>query len=193
MKTIVMMYVTVMPVFLAGVANRFFCKSDILAWTYQSIDGGFTMSDGKRILGANKTWKGFWGMITLTTFCQVIWGFILGIIPHLLTFSLVKSYHNDIFFNLFIGFLMGSAYVLCELPNSFIKRRFNVSPGQLASGNARWVFLFADQIVPFLGSIAVVAIFSPMTFSYYVGYVLLAAITLFAINSLILFVEMKRK
>ena len=51
MKTIVMMYVTVMPVFLAGVANRFFCKSDILAWTYQPIDGGFTMSDGKRILG----------------------------------------------------------------------------------------------------------------------------------------------
>ena len=63
-----MMYVTVMPVFLAGVANRFFCKSDILAWTYQPIDGGFTMSDGKRILGANKTWKGFWGMIALTTF-----------------------------------------------------------------------------------------------------------------------------
>ena len=88
---------------------------------------------------------------------------------------------------------MGSAYVLCELPNSFIKRRFNVSPGQLASGSARWVFLFADQIVPFLGSIAVVAIFSHITFSYYVGYVILAAITLFAINSLILFVEMKRK
>ncbi|MGT2924747.1 CDP-archaeol synthase [Streptococcus caviae] len=193
MKTIAMMYVTLLPVIFAWVANKFFCKSDFLAWIDEPIDGGLKKSDGRRFLGPNKTWKGFWGMIALTAFFQIIWGLFLGIIPHFLSLSLVADYHNDIFFNLFFGFLLGSAYALCDLPNSFFKRRFNISAGQEGQGNARWVFLVLDYAVPFVGSIAVIALFSPMTFSYYVGYVLLAAVTVFAVNGLLQFIDMKRK
>ncbi|WP_057490514.1 CDP-archaeol synthase [Streptococcus orisasini] len=192
MKTIMMMYVTVMPVILAEVANRFFCKSDILNWTYQPIDGGFCLSDGRRFLGANKTWKGFWGMIALTTFFQVVWGLILGIIPHFLSLSLVAGYHNDIFFNLFFGFLLGSAYALCDLPNSFIKRRFNIPAGHEGQGKARWVFIVLDNVDSFIGCIAVVAIFSPMTFPYYVGYVLLGGLAAFLLDVLLQITQAKR-
>jgi hypothetical protein len=40
---------------------------------------------------------------------------------------------------LFIGWIFGMAYVLFELPNSFIKRRMGIAPG--ASAN-RWRGLF---------------------------------------------------
>lgn len=193
MKTIAMMYVTLLPVFLAGVANKFFCESDFLAWTYEPIDGGLKTSDGRRFLGPNKTWKGFWGMIALTTFFQVIWGLILGIIPHFLSLSLVADYHNDIFFNLFFGFLLGSAYALCDLPTSFIKRRFNIPAGQEGQGNARWFFLVLDHADSFIGSIAAIALFHSMTFTYYVGYVFLGGLTAFLLDLLLQVIQAKRK
>lgn len=193
MKTIAMMYVTLLPVIFAGVANKFFCKSDFLAWVDEPIDGGLKKSDGRRFLGPNKTWKGFWGMITLTAFFQIIWGLILGIIPHFLSLSLVAAYNNDIFFNLFFGFLLGSAYALCDLPNSFIKRRFNIPAGKEGQGNARWVFIVLDYAVPCVGSIAVIALFSPMTFSYYVGYVFLSGLTAFLLDLLLQVIQTKRK
>ncbi|EHJ51913.1 CDP-archaeol synthase [Streptococcus macacae] len=193
MKTIVMMYVTLLPVFAAGAANRIFCQLDILKWAYLPIDGGMKTSSGKPILGDHKTWKGFWGMIVLTAVFQVFWGFILNLIPNFLSLSLVASYHNDFFFNLFFGFLLGCASALFELPNSFIKRRFNIPAGQLAQGNKKWIFLCLDQIAPFLGSVAVIALFNRMTFSYYIIYVLLGGATAFLINCLLLFLETKRK
>ena len=63
LTTVLMMYVTLFPVILAGIANMAWCKSGILARTKRPIDGGRCLSDGQRIFGDNKTWKGVIGYI----------------------------------------------------------------------------------------------------------------------------------
>jgi len=40
-----------------------FCKSSLLEAAYRPMDAGLILKDGKRLFGANKTWKGFFGMI----------------------------------------------------------------------------------------------------------------------------------
>ena len=63
LETILSLYITLMSVIFAGVANMAFCKYP----TYQRLnipmDAGRILSDGKRLFGQNKTWKGFIGMI----------------------------------------------------------------------------------------------------------------------------------
>lgn len=184
MKTIVMMYVTMMPVIIAGVANMYFCKSDLLAWAAVPIDGGYSLR-GKRFLGDNKTWKGFWGMIACTVLAQAVWGLILGLIPNFLSLSYLASYGNDIFFNFFMGFLLGTAYALCELPNSFIKRRLSIPPGKSGKGYLKWVFLVVDQIDSLIGCTLTLAIFAPMSLLQFLGYLILGGLTHLAVNGLL--------
>ena len=43
------------------------------------------------------------------------------------------------------GIIIGLAYVLAELPNSFVKRRLGAAPGELPEKNAR-IFMLADQL-----------------------------------------------
>ena len=58
-----MMYVTLTPVILSGIANMAWCKSSLLESTRKPIDNGKSLSDGKRIFGENKTWKGMIGYL----------------------------------------------------------------------------------------------------------------------------------
>ncbi len=43
-----------------------------------------------------------------------------------------------------LGVLLGLAYALAELPNSFVKRRLGIEPGKRPPHNAAW-FALADQ------------------------------------------------
>ena len=63
MRSILALYVTLMPVILAGILNMIFCKSSLLEAVYRPMDAGLMLKDGKRLFGDNKTWKGFFGMI----------------------------------------------------------------------------------------------------------------------------------
>ena len=44
------------------------------------------------------------------------------------------------------GGLLGTAYILGELPNSFIKRQLDIAPGAAAKGILNKLFWCADQI-----------------------------------------------
>ena len=61
--TILEMYISMMPVILAGVLNMIWCKSDLARCLKIPMDRNIILRDGKRLFGDNKTWKGFFGMI----------------------------------------------------------------------------------------------------------------------------------
>lgn len=176
-----MMYVTMMPVIIGGIANLYFCQSDILEWAAIPIDGGYSFR-GKRILGAHKTWKRFWGMIVATILAQVLWGVVLAVIPHFVKLSFLESYGNGLSFNLFMGFLLGTAYVLFELPNSFIKRRLVIPSGKRAQGHLKWLFLCLDHVDSVIGCVAMLAIFYDLSFWLFLGFMTLGGLTHLAIN-----------
>ena len=159
LNTILMMYITLMPPILSGIANMAWCKSNLLKVAMIPIDGGKNLSDGRRIFGDNKTWKGFLGYLILNMIFSLLWGSVcyVGGFEHLNFFYV--NHDNTACFNLLIGMLLGMGYALFELPNSFIKRRLDIKPGKSPSGFWKVFFVFLDQADSVFGCALVVWIF----------------------------------
>jgi CDP-diacylglycerol--serine O-phosphatidyltransferase len=98
--------------------------------------------------GANKTWRGILLMPLLT-------------IPgSWLAQQLDSHWQTDLLRGhapAALGLLLGLAYVLSELPNSFLKRRLGVRPGE-TSTRYPWLFSFLDQTDSAFGCILVYAV-----------------------------------
>lgn len=116
-----------LPVYAANmapvVANRF----GILKFAAAPIDGGRTLK-GKPVFGANKTFRGF--------LVAVLAGIIVSYIQYYLWQKNNVLLGSDIFpyekINFAIwGFLLSFGALLGDLIKSFIKRRFNIAPGEM--------------------------------------------------------------
>lgn len=91
----------------------------------------------KRLFGENKTLRGF---ILMPLFA--IPGALLGY--HVFRDAALTIDIQSIHFIVF-GLVIGLAYVVFELPNSFIKRRMGIAPGE-ESNKFRWFFSLLDQV-----------------------------------------------
>lgn len=192
LKIIGSMYVTLMSPIIAGIVNSVWCKTKCLKRTQIPIDGGKNFWDGKRIFGDNKTWKGFLGYIVLNVVCMVLWGFACkGLGLEAYNFFYVKALNTPMQ-NLLIGLLLGLAYALFELPNSFIKRRLGIVPGKSLSGLWKAFFVFFDQADSVFGCVLVVCLYAPMSVGFYFLYVLVGAVTHIVINMLLYFCKLRK-
>jgi len=102
------------------------------------LDGGRTLG-GHRIFGDNKTLRGaliYIGVSTLAILPQGYWR-----LPRLEYFPYQGATLP------LAGFLLGLGWVLGELPNSFLKRRQGIEPGQRGSP----VFVILDQVDSLIG------------------------------------------
>lgn len=103
------------PILIPGIFFILAIKKNWLAWSNKPIDFG------TGLFGENKNWRGA---------IFYIFGAILVTYPmHLL--SLSQAWVAPVFQANWwlLGFSFGSAYVLGELVNSFIKRRIGIKPG----------------------------------------------------------------
>lgn len=183
MNFIGQLYLTLIPVILAGIANMMFCKSDIFAHWATPIDCGRNAPDGHRWFGDNKTWKGFWGMVFWTALIELLWGSLISLQPHWQSYHLVyPTVHHTPLFHLQFGALLGLAYVLFELPNSFIKRRLAITPGELAQGSYRWIGYVIDQIDSLIGVGLVVSLWHPLSGMQWCIFLLIGALTHIGVN-----------
>ena len=116
--------------FIAGVIEALLWKTSIFQWLNQPIQ--------KDWFGANKKWR---GLISLPL-AMLISVYILHFVE--VNFSFLPQ--NTILFSNFnlieFGLLVGFIFNLSELPNSFIKRRLNIPPGDESSP----VFYFVDHM-----------------------------------------------
>ena len=103
-----------------------------VAWP---LDMGITWR-GKRLLGENKTVRG----PIIMAFFTMLYGFLL---------FKVLPWEKSVFFSnrqvVLSYFLVGLAYSLGELPNSFLKRQLSIPPGgKVVKGVGKWFFSFLD-------------------------------------------------
>ena len=85
----------------------------------------------KALLGPNKTWRGV--IVMAVTAALGAW---------LTSFAWPDAFGS---WNPFVlGALLGLAYALAELPNSYLKRRLGIAPGKRPAQNRAW-FALADQ------------------------------------------------
>ncbi len=188
----VRIYFTMAAVIFAGITNMLFTKTKLYKANNRPIDNYRSAWDGKRILGDNKTWTGFFSMVFFCVFFQVL----LGLFCHI--FSLEQ--YNDLFccndntlgLNIVFGALVGFAYMLCELPNSFIKRRLNISAGKTGNGLLGFVFFIIDQTDSMLGVMLVLALFTDIGAWGYWQYVLYGMLMHVAINAILLLLKVRK-
>ena len=186
------MYLTMFPVAVGGILNMIFTKTKFYNKHKYPIDHNKTLKDNKRIFGDNKTYIGFISMIIFCIISQVFCGLICNLFDINQHHDLFKVQNNTILLNLWFGALTGFVYMLFELPNSFIKRRINISPGKTNKGFVGFIFLLIDQIDSLVGVMFLLILFADISILKYVGYVALGAITHVTIN-LVLFLLKVRK
>lgn len=98
----------------------------------------------ERAFGANKTWRGAIIMPIATVFGVAV---AAALAPFLEPWLLV---HMPLEKALPLGTLLGLAYIIAELPNSFVKRRLGILPGRGPDRHRQW-FVLADQTDSVLG------------------------------------------
>lgn len=178
---ILKMLVTMVPVIMAGVLNMIFVKTKFCKRISFPIDGGKTFADGRRIFGDNKTRAGFFGMIVFGALSQIIWGAVCKNFPDGMN-HFYTVHENTFLFNAISGAVCGFAYVLFELPNSFIKRRLEIPCGKTASGIKGAIFYIVDQIDSLIGVALVFAVIFPMKILEYFLYIFIGAFIHSAVN-----------
>ena len=192
LRYIIMMYVTLVPTILAGIAVMLWCKLPVMKSLARPVDGGLNFLDGRRILGDNKTWKGLFGYVLFNVIFSVIWGLVCTNETLLGLNFFYQGHENTVLFNILIGFLLGLGYSLFELPNSFLKRRLNITPGKTVSGFKKSFFIFLDQADSVFGVALVVWMFYPLGILMYAAYVLVGAFTHLLLNMMLYYMKLRQ-
>lgn len=185
-------FLTMGPLMLAGITNMLFTKTNLYKMYKFPIDANKTAWDGRRIFGDNKTWIGFLSMVVFCTFFQLICG--------LLCYTLSLEQYNDLYrcrgnsvgLNLIFGALVGIAYMIFELPNSFIKRRLNISAGKSGKGLIGIIFFVVDQTDSMLGVMFVLALFTDIGIWGYWQYVITGIFTHIVVNFILLMLKVRK-
>ena len=132
----------ILPVFLSGLTFIMILNAGIGEKFAYPLDARIIWKD-KRLFGKNKTIRG----PIVMGFFTMVYGFIVYIF--------LKSRLDFQFTNqevLIYFFTVGIAYSLAELPNSFLKRRLSISPGDTAREDVkRYLFRLLDTFDSLFG------------------------------------------
>ncbi|MGK7874686.1 MAG: CDP-archaeol synthase [Xenococcaceae cyanobacterium] len=116
--------------FIAGVMEAFFWKTSLFEYFNRPIQS--------ELFGANKRWRGLISLPLTNTISSCLLQF--------LEINLLPVSNDMILFSRFncleYGLLVGFVFNLSELPNSFVKRRLKIPPGD----ESNRVFYFVDHM-----------------------------------------------
>ena len=184
----------ILPLILGGVLNMVFVKSKFLNVLKKPIDNNLLFFDGKRIFGNNKTFKGFIGMIVLTSISMSVIYFLGEINNDYLKEIIPYNLKNkSLFTALIYGGILGFGYVLFELPNSFIKRRINIPAGTNATGLIGFIFLVIDQSDSVFGCLILMTVFYVPTFNEAAAILIMASVIHYLVNVMLFHLKLKNQ
>ena len=138
---------------LVGLTFHGLCiKFGWLSFLVQPVDRGKSFR-GRRIFGANKTYRGIVAVAIGTAI-----GFGIQVVLHRYpTSRSVELLDYSGVWVIGLGLLIGAVAMLSELLNSFIKRQLDIAPGETTSGLLSGFFYVFDQVDFLLGAWVVLA------------------------------------
>ena len=168
---------------LSGLAHTAWLAAPLSRRFAVPLDGG-RLVGGRPILGAHKTVRGFLVMVPATGAGFLLLAALVAAGPGLSAaglWPLTPAQYGLLGAWAALGFMAG------ELPNSFIKRRLGVPPGEAAAGRGRRaVFLAADRLDSSAGMLLALALAVPVSWPICL-FVLLAGPLVHAAFSVALF------
>ena len=151
------LFVTVAFVF-AGLAHSAWLRAPLSRRLMLPLDGGHRFR-GRRVLGDNKTVRGFVVMVPAASLAFAGLSAVLSVsspdaIANLWSLS-IGGYAT-------LGALAGLGFMAGELPNSFVKRRFDIAPGSAPRGRfAMLVCFVVDRVDSILGALIAISAVVP--------------------------------
>jgi CDP-2,3-bis-(O-geranylgeranyl)-sn-glycerol synthase len=143
----------------AGVIHVLWLKSPFSRHFRQPLDGGLTIR-GRRLFGENKTLRGLMAMPPAAACTFALLGGLREWFPPWFTASL---WDLSVVNYAYLGFACGLAFMLAELPNSFLKRQLDVLPGEVPNKYALRLFVLAlDRFDSVIGVLLAVTILMPI-------------------------------
>jgi len=127
------------------------------------------------LFGANKTWRGF----ILVPVFNVIF---------LLLFNSILNLNLS--HPIYLGFLLGLAYVIFELPNSFIKRKWNIKAGE-TSAKKNYFFMLIDKMDSAFGVALVYYLLSTISITEALLLMLISSLTHIVMSLILVFTKIK--
>ena len=128
------------------------------------------------LFGKNKTWRGF----IFIPFCNAL---ALGLLNYSTNLTIEGSFY--------LGAILGLSYVLFELPNSFIKRKLGILPGE---HHERYSNLFSliDKMDSAFGVCLVYFILGYVSFNYALILFLCSSLTHMLISKILVIARIKK-
>lgn len=192
---IISLCITTLPVIIAGVLNMIVVKQKWFQENTTPIDLWQRLSDGRRVFGENKTYQGFISMVLISSILQIMWG--LGIKRYWVGLEVFNDFYqvfpNTIQNNLWIGALLGFTYMICELPNSFLKRRFGINSGAKGKGLTGLLFFILDYVDSIIGIAIVIKILCDIDLGKVMWYIILGGFTHLAVNIILYTLKIKKE
>jgi CDP-archaeol synthase len=132
------------PVLIAGLVHVAVITLNLAPELARPIDAGRRWR-GRPLLGSNKTWRGFVVMPAATAITIAAQQILAARSRSLAALApLVRGAPPA----WIVGAICGAAYVVAELPNSFVKRRLGIEPGTSAPrARAQYVVDQLDSVV----------------------------------------------
>jgi len=137
-------------------------------------------------MGSNKTWRGIVVMMLATIPGVYLCHFLQ---PTLVDYLIVDM---TLISPLWMGVLLGIGYVVPELPNSYIKRKFNIKPGE-QSQKYSFLFTFFDQADSAIGCAFVYGLLLSPPFEIMVAMILLGPLLHVIANILLYSVGLRKQ
>jgi hypothetical protein len=131
---------------LAGVCHTAWVAAPASRRFAVPLDGGRTLA-GRRLLGDNKTIRGFMVMVPATSLVFLLLASLIEMLPggSKGLWPLPPSGYALLGAWTAFGFMAG------ELPNSFLKRQLGIPPGAAAQGRLTVLFFILDRLDSILG------------------------------------------
>ena len=179
-----------LPLTLGGITHVAVIRRNALPSLAQwPLDGGMQFR-GRDLFGANKTVRGAIVMICATIFWTVV---LDGLQAGLNLAAGLRYIPKEQLGSIAQGALLGSAYIVGELPNSFIKRQLNIPPGSAATGFLKILFWFIDQADSAVAIMIVLCFFKPPDFAVYLWVIALTLILNPIVAALMVAIGLKQR
>ena len=172
---------------LAGVVQTWWLNSHLSRRFAIPIDGGRTFR-GKRVLGDNKTLRGFLVMVPA---CALSFVLAREIVESL---SSGELWSLSVMQYACLGAWCGLGYMAAELPSSFVKRQLGVAPGHTEphSWQGR-VFFVVDQMDSVLGGLVALCCFVPVPLMSWIYILFAGGLIHWGFNGVLCLIGMKKK
>lgn len=155
---LIALLLSALPAVIAGGAHMAVVRLGVWPRLARPLDGGRRWR-GRRLFGDNKTWRGLVSMVLFSIAGTYALVALLAAAPRLEPYNVLDfQAHGAPFY----GLLYGLGYSLFELPNSFLKRRLDIRPGEAGA----LLHVLLDQADSVFGCLLMLYPFSRMSFTF---------------------------